>query len=76
MLSGHCTRFVLFRSRRIAMSGGLGWKLTNITPEMKVYREETFGPVAPIITVKDVEEAIAVANDSEYGLSAGGHHQG
>jgi acyl-CoA reductase-like NAD-dependent aldehyde dehydrogenase len=45
--------------------------LTNVTPEMKVYREETFGPVAPVIPVKDVEEAIAVANDSEYGLSAG-----
>jgi acyl-CoA reductase-like NAD-dependent aldehyde dehydrogenase len=45
--------------------------LTDVTPEMKVYREETFGPVAPVITVKDVEEAIAVANDSEYGLSAG-----
>ncbi|NIO70214.1 MAG: aldehyde dehydrogenase family protein [Anaerolineae bacterium] len=45
--------------------------LTDVTPEMKVYREETFGPVAPVIPVKDVEEAIAVANDSEYGLSAG-----
>ena len=45
--------------------------LTDVTPEMKVYREETFGPVAPVITVEDVEEAIAVANDSEYGLSAG-----
>jgi len=45
--------------------------LTDVTPEMKVYREETFGPVAPVITVKDVEEAIAVANDTEYGLSAG-----
>jgi aldehyde dehydrogenase (NAD+) len=45
--------------------------LTGIKPEMRVYQEETFGPVAPIITVKGVEEAIAVANDSEYGLSAG-----
>jgi acyl-CoA reductase-like NAD-dependent aldehyde dehydrogenase len=45
--------------------------LTDVTPEMKVYREETFGPVAPVVAVKDVEEAIAVANDSEYGLSAG-----
>ena len=45
--------------------------LTGIKPEMRVYQEETFGPVAPIITVKGVDEAVAVANDSEYGLSAG-----
>ncbi len=45
--------------------------LTQVTPKMKVYREETFGPVAPVITVKGVDEAVAVANDSEYGLSAG-----
>jgi aldehyde dehydrogenase (NAD+) len=38
---------------------------------MSVYSDETFGPVAPIVTVRDVDEAIAVANDSEYGLSAG-----
>ena len=45
--------------------------LTNVTPEMRVFQEETFGPVAPIITVKGVDEAVALANDSEYGLSAG-----
>jgi aldehyde dehydrogenase (NAD+) len=45
--------------------------LTDVTPDMSVYQEETFGPVAPIITVKGVDEAVAVANDSEYGLSAG-----
>ncbi|MCB0174584.1 MAG: aldehyde dehydrogenase family protein [Anaerolineae bacterium] len=45
--------------------------LTHVTPEMRVFSEETFGPVAPIITVGDVDEAIAVANNSEYGLSAG-----
>ncbi len=45
--------------------------LTDVTRDMKVYREETFGPIAPIISVKDVEEAITVANDTEYGLSAG-----
>ena len=45
--------------------------LTGVTPEMRVYQEETFGPVAPIITVKGADEAVAVANDSEYGLSAG-----
>jgi aldehyde dehydrogenase (NAD+) len=45
--------------------------LSGVTPDMKVYSEETFGPVAPIIAVSSVEEAIAVANDSVYGLSAG-----
>jgi len=45
--------------------------LTGVTPGMRVYQEETFGPVAPIITVNGVDEAVAVANDSEYGLSAG-----
>jgi aldehyde dehydrogenase (NAD+) len=45
--------------------------LTNITRDMKLMREETFGPIAPVITVGSVDEAIEVANDSEYGLSAG-----
>ena len=38
---------------------------------MRIYHEETFGPVAPIVVVDDVEEAIRVANDTRYGLSAG-----
>jgi len=37
---------------------------------MKVMREETFGPVIPVMKVKDEEEAIRLANDSTYGLSA------
>ena len=45
--------------------------LADVRPEMRVFQEETFGPVAPIITVKGVDEAVALANDSEYGLSAG-----
>ncbi len=45
--------------------------LTNIKPEMRIFQEETFGPVAPIVAVKGVDEAVALANDSEYGLSAG-----
>lgn len=44
--------------------------LCNVTKDMKVMREETFGPVAPIITVKTEEEAIELANDSEFGLGA------
>ncbi len=45
--------------------------LTNITPEMRIYYEETFGPVTSIIPVNDEEEALQVANDTTYGLSAG-----
>jgi len=44
--------------------------LDHVTPDMRVYHEETFGPVKCIVRVKDVEEAIACANDNEYGLSA------
>lgn len=45
--------------------------LGGVTRDMKVFREETFGPVAPIIVVENDQEAIEVANDSDYGLSAG-----
>jgi acyl-CoA reductase-like NAD-dependent aldehyde dehydrogenase len=42
----------------------------HVTRPMRIYREESFGPVAAIIRVGSVEEAITVANDCEYGLSA------
>ncbi|MFQ5908234.1 MAG: NAD-dependent succinate-semialdehyde dehydrogenase [Thermoplasmata archaeon] len=42
--------------------------LTGVGPDMRVVAEESFCPVAPIIVVKDEEEAISVANDSEFGL--------
>jgi aldehyde dehydrogenase (NAD+) len=45
--------------------------LDAVTPDMAVWTEETFGPVAPVITVSGEEEAIKLANESEYGLSAG-----
>ena len=45
--------------------------LTDTTPDMSVNREEVFGPVATVIRVRDAEEALAVANDTPYGLSAG-----
>lgn len=45
--------------------------LTDVTRSMKVFREETFGPVAPLLVVDSQEEAVEVANDSDYGLSAG-----
>ncbi len=44
--------------------------LTDVKKGMPVYEQETFGPVAAIIPVKDEDEAIAVANDSEFGLGA------
>lgn len=44
--------------------------LDHVTPQMRIYHEETFGPVKCIVRVKDTEEAIACANDNEYGLSA------
>ena len=44
--------------------------LDHVTSEMKIYHEESFGPVKPIVRVTGVEEAIVCANDNEYGLSA------
>ncbi len=44
--------------------------LTNVTPEMDVMREETFGPVLPIMTFRTEDEAIRLANDSDFGLTA------
>ncbi|ATN36601.1 salicylaldehyde dehydrogenase (plasmid) [Rhizobium sp. ACO-34A] len=44
--------------------------LDGVTSEMRIYSEESFGPVKSIIRVKDAEEAIRVANDTEYGLSS------
>ncbi|MBI5256652.1 MAG: aldehyde dehydrogenase family protein [Burkholderiales bacterium] len=44
--------------------------LDRVTREMRIYHEETFGPVKAIVRVKDTEAAIACANDNEYGLSA------
>ena len=46
--------------------------LTGVDHTMRIMREETFGPVLPICVVKDVDEAIALANDSEYGMTASG----
>lgn len=44
--------------------------LAGVTAEMLVFREESFGPVVSVIKVKDSEEALAVANDSCFGLSS------
>ena len=42
--------------------------LTGVTPEMRAYREELFGPVAVVYAVSSEDEALALANDSDYGL--------
>ncbi len=44
--------------------------LTGVTPEMRVAKEEIFGPVLSVIKVSSIEEAIDVANNTEYGLSS------
>jgi acyl-CoA reductase-like NAD-dependent aldehyde dehydrogenase len=44
--------------------------LDRVTPAMTVYAEESFGPVVTVVRVRGVEEAVRVANDTEYGLSA------
>ncbi len=44
--------------------------LTNVPPAVDLFREETFGPVAPLVAFETVEQAIEMANDSPYGLQA------
>jgi acyl-CoA reductase-like NAD-dependent aldehyde dehydrogenase len=44
--------------------------LDQVTHDMEIMREETFGPVAPIMAVKDDDAAISLMNDSHYGLTA------
>ena len=45
--------------------------LSNVTRDMRAWQEEIFGPVAPVLAVSDEKEALEVANDTTYGLSAG-----
>ncbi|HEY3941075.1 MAG TPA: NAD-dependent succinate-semialdehyde dehydrogenase [Acidimicrobiales bacterium] len=44
--------------------------LTGVTPDMEIYREETFGPIAPVILYDDEDEVIEMANDTDYGLAS------
>jgi acyl-CoA reductase-like NAD-dependent aldehyde dehydrogenase len=44
--------------------------LTGVNHGMRIMREESFGPVVPVMAVSNVEEAVQLANDSEYGLNA------
>jgi succinate-semialdehyde dehydrogenase/glutarate-semialdehyde dehydrogenase len=44
--------------------------LKNVTPEMRVFREEIFGPVMPLIEFEDEDAVVELANDTEYGLAS------
>ena len=64
---------ILTGGKRPAQPGGQWYEATVIADadhSMKVMTEETFGPVIPVMKVKDSEEAIRLANDTRYGLSA------
>jgi acyl-CoA reductase-like NAD-dependent aldehyde dehydrogenase len=64
---------VLVGGSRGSHNGGYWFEptvLTDVTHDMECMREETFGPTLPIMRVRDVEDAIRLANDSPYGLSA------
>lgn len=64
------------KGARLASGGGVDGTIIqatvvdNVTPAMRIYREESFGPVVAVIRVNGVDEAVRVANDTEYGLSA------
>lgn len=69
------------KGAKIALGGGIpeglskGWYLeptvvTNVTPEMGILNEEIFGPVVSIVRTTSFDQAIAMANDSEFGLGA------
>lgn len=53
-----------------AIASGPATVLDGLTPAMRLYRDESFGPVVGIVRVADENEAIRVANDSDFGLSA------
>ena len=65
------------KGAKVELGGGVNGRfveptiLTGVTPDMLIYQNETFGPVIPVIPFRSDEEAIAIANDSEYGLSSG-----
>jgi acyl-CoA reductase-like NAD-dependent aldehyde dehydrogenase len=59
--------------RSVVLDGGRYMRptvLTGVTHQMDIMREETFGPVIPVMPFRDVDEAIRLANDSMFGLSA------
>jgi succinate-semialdehyde dehydrogenase/glutarate-semialdehyde dehydrogenase len=62
--------------RRLERSGAFvePTVLTDVTPDMRAFREELFGPVAVVYKVSDAEEALSLANDSPYGLGGAVYH--
>ena len=63
---------VVLGGRRHALGGRFfePTVIVNVTPAMTVAKEETFGPVAPLFRFKTEDEAVAMANDTEFGLAA------
>lgn len=67
----------LSKGAKVALGGGVSGRfveptiLTHVTPEMDVWRHETFGPIAIVAPFRGDDEAIAMNNDTEYGLSSG-----
>jgi len=64
---------VLCGGKRIAAGAGVFFEptvLTGVDHSMAIMTEETFGPIVPVMVVRDAEEALRLANDTRYGLSA------
>ena len=61
---------VLFGGERLPRPGQFyaPTVLTGVRPDMEVYSDETFGPVLPVVKVRDVDEAVRMANEHQYGL--------
>ena len=65
------------KGAKVVLGGGVNGRyveptiLTGVTPDMLVYQNETFGPVAPVIPFRTDSEGVAIANDTSYGLSSG-----
>jgi aldehyde dehydrogenase (NAD+) len=65
------------KGAKLALGGGVKGRfveptiVTHVTPEMDIWRDETFGPVAVVVPFSSDDEAIAMNNDTEYGLSSG-----
>jgi aldehyde dehydrogenase (NAD+) len=65
------------KGAKVVLGGGVNGRfveptiLTNVTPDMDVWQDETFGPVAVVASFKTDTEAIILNNDTEYGLSCG-----
>lgn len=73
---GALVRDAVSKGARLAAGGGVDGTiveatlLDGVTPDMRIYGEESFGPIVSVVRVGSVEEAIRVANDTEYGLAA------